>query len=198
MFTSRWRRSGLAVMTCTVGLLILAAEPSTAGAVHPHNATTTYGCRSPYLGRQSLPVAVTGNTPTSVSTPFAEVSMSGFQVSVTIPASAVDKAMSKGATAVTTTVKEIDINASDARVKTMNAMNAPVTVGPTTLVTGQAVVVTVPASPSTTGTWAAKKRGTMAFTTGHATIFLNFSSAGSTTLACKATPPAVISTTMIT
>ncbi len=185
-------------MTCAMGILILAAVPSTAGAVHPHNASTSYSCRSAYLGRPSLPVAVTGNTPTSVSTPFAEVSMSGFQVSVTIPASAVDKAMSKGATAVTATVRMIDINASDARVKTMNVTNTPITVGPITLVTGQAVVVTVPASPTTTGTSAAKKTGTMTFTTGNAIIFLSFSSAGSTTLACKATPPAVISTTMIT
>jgi len=198
MFTSRWRRIGVTVMTCAVGLLILAAEPSSAGAVQPHNASASYSCRSAFLGKQTFPVAVTGNTATSVSIPFAEVPMTGFQASITIPGSAVDKAMSKGATAVTATVRVIDINATDARVKTMNVTNTPITVGPFTLVTGQPVVVTVPTSPATTGTWAAKKTGTMTFTTGNITILLDFASSSSTTATCKPKPPAVISTTMIT
>jgi hypothetical protein len=169
------------VTVCVVSLTIMAVGTSTAGAERPHNASTSFSCVDRLSGRQVFPapVAVTGNTPTSIQTPEAQVSMSDVQAAITIPGSALDRPIKKGAMTLTATVKAFDINASDARVKTMNVTNTPVTVGPFTLVMGQPT-------------------GTMTFTTGKAVILLDFGSPGSTTAQCTPKPAAVISTTTVT
>jgi hypothetical protein len=188
------------VTVCVVSLTIMAVGTSTAGAERPHNASTSFSCVDRLSGRQVFPapVAVTGNTPTSIQTPEAQVSMSDVQAAITIPGSALDRPIKKGAMTLTATVKAFDINASDARVKTMNVTNTPVTVGPFTLVMGQPVVLKFPSSPTMTGIWGAKKTGTMTFTTGKAVILLDFGSPGSTTAQCTPKPAAVISTTTVT
>jgi hypothetical protein len=188
----------MAVTLCAVSLVIVAAGTSAAGAVRPHNATTSYSCMGKFLGRQTFPVAVTGNTPTSIQVAQAQVSMSDVQAAITIPGSALDRPIKKGATTLTATVNVLDINASDARVKTMNVTNSPVTVGPMTLVMGQPVVLIVPASPTMTGIWGAKKTGTMTFTTGKISILLDFGAPGISTARCTPKPAAVISTTAVT
>jgi hypothetical protein len=176
----------------------MAVGTSTAGAVRPHNASTNYSCMDRFIGRQTFPIAVTGNTPTSIQVPEAQVSMSDVQAAITIPGAALDKPIKKGATTLTATVDVLDINASDARVKTMNVTNTPITVGPVTLVMGQPVVLIVPAKPTKTGTWGAETTGTMTFTTGKVTVVLDFGALGSTTAKCKPKPAAVISTTAVT
>jgi len=185
-------------MLCAVSLMVTAVGTTTAGAVRPHNASTNYSCMDKFIGRQTFPIAVTGNTPTSIEVPKAQVSMSDVQAAITIPAAALDKPIRKGATTLTATVDVLDINASDARVKTMNVTNTPVTVGPITLVTGQPVIFVVPPNPTRTGIWGAKTTGTMMFTTGKVTIVLDFGALGATTAQCKPKPTAVISTTTVT
>ena len=194
------RRTRVSLAICAVGVAVLASVTPATGAVRPHDASASYSCadRALSVGGMAFPVAVTGNTPTSVSAPVAQVSMSDVQGALTIPASALDKPMSKGATTVTATVNTFDINASDARVKTMNVTNSPVTVGPVTLVAGQPAVLIFPSSPTTTGIWGAKKVGTMTFTTGKITMELDLGPPGTSTLRCKPKPPAVISTTTVT
>jgi hypothetical protein len=193
----RWRRPGISVTVCVVILMVLAIGTPTSGAVRPHDASTSYSCVDRLIGRQTFPVAVTGNTPTSIQVPEAQVSMSDVQAAVTIPGSALERPIKRGAKTLTATVTVLDINASDARVKTMNVTNTPVSVGPIGLVPGQPVVLTVPAGPTMTGIWAARETGTMTFTTGKATIVLNFGLPGFTTARCTPKPAAVISTTAV-
>jgi hypothetical protein len=193
----RWRRIGISVV-CAMSLMSIAVGTSTAGAMRPHDAGTNYGCRDRFIGRQIFPVAVTGNTPTSIEIPESQVSMTDVQAAITIPGSALEKPIKKGAITLTATVNVLDINASDARVKTMNVAKTPITVGPIALVSGQSLVLKIPPSPTSTGIWGAKNTGTMTFTTGKVTIVLDFGSPGSTTAQCTPKPAAVISTTEVT
>jgi len=122
--------------------------------------------------------------------------MTGFQISVTIPASVVNELIGKGVTPVTMEATVLDINASDAKTKTVNAAKKPFQFGPVTLQKNTPAVFILPPDPITIGTWTALKTGTMTFTTGNAKLVLT-SSKTTVNVTCNAKPPATLSTTSV-
>lgn len=194
---SRARSFALAVAG-TGALLGLAVVAAPAGAAAPRVASLNYTCKT-ILGNQTFPVTVTGATPKSVA-PNAAVSMTGTQVSVTIPAALVTAVLDLhlGST-VSGHATTLDVNSSDAKSPTVNAAKTPIPFGPLTLVAGHALVLRLPAKGLTVGTWAAKAKGTMIFTPSTAVLSITIGKqTNSVSCSPQASKTSTISVTSVT
>jgi hypothetical protein len=169
------------------------SQVTTAGVIKP-SVSATYSCKSS-LGISSWSADVTGTTPGSV-TPGTPVSMTGFQATVTIPASLVDELITKGATAVTMEATVLDVNSTDAKPKTVNSARSHIKFGPVKLYEGMPAVFPLPQYPITIGTWTAGSKGTMVFTAGSAELILTASKL-TVKATCKPSSHTTISTTTV-
>lgn len=138
---------------------------SLAGSAGATTTSVAYNCNVPIVGTISGSVNVSASSPAVVPLK-SKVSLTGVQVSLTIPASYVNDLISYGITKVSGKATKADITATDAKVATVNAAKHAVTIGPYTLVENQPLTVTVPAEPRTVGTWAPAAAGTMQFSAG--------------------------------
>lgn len=158
------------------------------------DVTGKFKCTSSY-GPFTFSAGVSGTTPANIQHGSA-VKMTGFQVSVTVPASIVNRLISLGIHSVTMNTSLVDINATDASPKTVNAANPPISYGPVALHQNKPAIFLLPASPITIGPWTAKTVGTMLFKTGNVTVVVSDSSF-SLTLTCKPGPAVTISKTTV-
>jgi hypothetical protein len=168
-----------------------------AGAAHaPRDRIRAgYSCTSP-VGSLTVPVTLTGSLPRAVAT-RATVSLADFEMSVTVPASAVDELVSLGVTAVSGAVTTFDVTATDATPATTNLASGSVAVGPIDLVAGKPVTVVVPASPTTVGHWTAGAKGHMTLTDGPLDLILSVPGLGSLSASCTPTHPMVLGITLV-
>ena len=155
------------VLAGTTGAAALAAiVPSSfaSGAV----ASPTTGVKVPYscnsaIGSVSAPVTIAGTTPATAAA-LSAVTMSGYQVKVHVPAADVNKVISlTHAKSAKGTVTTLDVKSSDAKPATVNAAKKPISFGPVALVMNKALTISVPAKPTTIGSWVAQTAGTMTF-----------------------------------
>ncbi len=175
---------GLALSASAVGGL-----PS--GAVAPAPVSVSYTCSLPGLGSYTGAVNVAANIPATVKLK-GKVTLTGVQMSVTVPASLVNEAISFGLTKVSGTVTTADITATDATVPTVNATATPKAFGPVKLVANQPLTVKFPKSPARVGTWSPAGPGTMTFSTGDVAI-----SAFGQTVSCSPAGADVLGSTTV-
>jgi|GEM_PF-5128627 hypothetical protein len=170
------------------------SQATNAGAIKP-SVNANYSCTASALGRSIWSAVVTGTTPGSVPH-GGKVSMSGFQATVTIPGSIVNKLIGMGITAVTMEATVLDVNSTDAKPTTVNAAKKPFSFGPVTLQKNMGAVFFLPPTPITIGTWTALKAGTMVFTTGNVKLVLT-SSKAPVKVTCSPKPSVTLSTTTV-
>jgi hypothetical protein len=153
----------------------------------------------------TLSVTVQGAPPSNVP-PGAKFDMALFQMVATIPASAIATAVSDGCTSVSGSITTLDIDATgNPVVNAAAASPSSYDFGPITLVSGQGVTLSLPATPATLTSWTAPASGTVSFTTSTAasSLFANLSFTcdsipGITgTLTCAATAPTAFATTTV-
>jgi hypothetical protein len=202
--TSRWGRARtLAVAGAAVasGLLLVAGAAPAGASVAPHVAGK-YACSAtiPVVGKKSWSgtITVTGTAPKTAA-PGAKVSLSGWQVVVTIPKSLVDEA-AQYASSIGGKLATFTINASDSKVKGVNAAGKGIAI-PTTKITTSSGNLTfkLPAKAITVSGWTASSKGTMTFSTGNAVLDLTADTIigdESVTATCVATPATIAKTSV--
>jgi len=159
----------------------------------------TYSCTTSIGANFSPTVTFSGATPPSVA-PGATVNMTGFQVAVTVPASIVNTVRDEGFTSASGSATTVDVDSNDANSTTVNAAATPIPIPSQPLIAGHAVLITLPASPVTIGSWTAiAVAGRMEFTTGPIVLHLIFKGAETldVPVTCSPTTVATISTTRV-
>lgn len=197
---SRWGRARTAVVAsgALASGLMLALGAAPAGAsTTPHATSVSYTCGDSITSTKfTSPISITA-TPTKTVAPGKTTSLTGFQVSVTIPESVVSEAESFGITWVDGTIKTFDINATDAKTAAVNAAGKGITLPKTTLPKpAKAVSMKVPAKAITVGTWTAKAKGTMTYSSGNLDFTLNDSLGVAVTVTCTAAKNTIGKTTV--
>jgi hypothetical protein len=161
------------------GLLVTVGAAMPAGAaaasVAPH-VVAKYACSAsiPGVGAEKWAgtITVLGTVPKTAA-PGAAISLAGWQAQVSIPKSLVDEA-GKYASSIGGKLATFTINASDSKVKGINAAGKGITI-PTTKIssTSGALLFKLPATAITVKGWTASAKGTMTFTTGNAQLDLS-------------------------
>jgi hypothetical protein len=197
--SGRRRRRPFAVVV--VGTLSVASVAFDLAPASASTVTATYSCSaSTPVGPVTYSGAAdfAGTTRAKVA-PGANVSMTKFQASMTIPGSLLDEAYSYGVRTISGKVTTFDLTATDATTGTVDAPKKPVSIGKVTLRSSDNPPITakIPAKPATIKGWVAAAAGTMAFSPGNATIDLK-SNLGSLTAQCSPVSPVpAISTTTV-
>ncbi len=194
----RWvraRRLALAG-TAVAGTLALAAGAAPAGAsvgkTIEKTVTATYSCSASALGKTYTytgSIVVAGTTPAKVA-PKSKVTMTGFQTTVTVPASIVNQVI-KYTKTISGTLKTFDVVSTDTT-GTVNAAGTGIKFGPLTLVANKPLVVKLPGTAKSISGWIAGTTGTMVFSTGKVAITLSVLGI-SVPVNCTPKPAAVIS-----
>ena len=190
----RWALAGSAV----AGSLAIAAGAAPAGAtIQKASVKATYACTATALGKTynyTGSITVAGTVPASVPVGSA-VSMTGWQITVTIPASIVNQVYPYTHT-LSGTLKTFNI-ASTNTAHTVNAAGTlGIKFGPITLTQNQAKTIKLPATPKTIGKWTAGTTGTMYFKTGKVAITLSVLGV-SVPVTCAPHPSVVITHTTV-
>jgi hypothetical protein len=167
----RWvraRRLALAG-SAVAGALALAAGAAPAGAsVGKATVAAKYNCTFTVLGSKHSyagSINVTGTTPAKVA-PKASVYMTGWKVSVIIPATIVNQIRSFGVTSISGVLTTFDIKSTDLA-STVNAAAGGIKFGPLALKANTPLAINLPsATGKTVGHWVAGTTGTMTFATG--------------------------------
>jgi hypothetical protein len=205
--TSRWGRArtvAVAGGAVASGMLLLAgAAPAGASAstVAP-KVVAKYACSAkiPVIGTKSWSGTITVlGASTKTVAPGGAVSIAGWQAQVTIPKALVDEAGAY-ASSIGGKLATFTINATDAKVKGVNAAGKGITV-PTVKIskTSPALTFKIPATPTTVKGWTAGTKGSMVFSTGNAVLDLTADTIignEAVTVTCIATP-ATLSTTTV-
>jgi hypothetical protein len=170
------------------------------GAGSSGRVSAAYSCAvSPTGGNVRAAVDLTGAMPNSVS-PGQSIQMSAFQATLTAPATFVNEVIESGGRSVSGVATQLDVDSTDANGTTVNAAQTPIPFGPITLVQGQALIIELPASASTIGTWTAIPQGTMTFSGGAITLSLTVTTTSGNipgSLDCTPSPPAVIASVTV-
>jgi hypothetical protein len=206
--TSRWGRARtMAVAGAAVasGLLVAVGAAVPAGAAVASaspRVAAKYACSAtlPIVGKKSWTgtITVLGSAPKTAA-PGAAVGLSGWQAQVTIPKSLVDEA-AKYASSIGGKLATFTINATDSKVKGINAAGKGITI-PTTKITTSSGNLTfkLPATPISVKGWTAVSKGTMTFTTGNAVLDLSAATIigqESVVATCIATPTTLTTTSV--
>jgi hypothetical protein len=142
----RWARARRLVLagSAVAGTLVLAAGAAPAGATVEKSVNATYSCTATALGKTYTyagTIAVSGVTPAKVAAKSL-VSMTGWQITVTVPASIVNKIYPYTHT-VSGTLGTFDIVSTD-NAGTVNAAAPGIKFGPLTLKQNTPLVATLP------------------------------------------------------
>lgn len=181
----------------SVAVSLVLATDGPAAAASPRTVSAKYSCTASVPGSTlsySGSIQFSGSTPTTV-VPGGTVAMSGFQVHVTIPGTLVDEALKFG-DAISGTGTVIDVNATDAVKKTVNAAGKGIVIPTTKLVANKAITVSLPAKAISVGSWTASASGVMKFKTGKVVLAM-MAGTSKVSLTCSAKPPATINTTAV-
>jgi hypothetical protein len=182
---------------------------------YPTTATPvdeSYQCTFSFFGSAqsaTFDVKLQGATPTNVP-PGTVFDMALFQGVTTVPASLSTEAATLGCNSVTGAITALQISGNDAHgtttVNATAATPADYDFGPITVVSGQAITLTLPSSPKTIGSWTALPSGTMSFkpASGASSLTANLTfSCGApfgsipVSVACTIASPANIATTTV-
>lgn len=189
-------RRSLAAASVVLGTLGLAVGVPSAGAL-ARSVAAPYSCSTQVLGMThtlSLPMSVSGATPAKVA-PGAKVTMSGWQLTVTVPASLVNEFLRYGVNTLSGRLTNFTI-ASTNSTGAVNAAGKGIPLPHSPLQANTPVTVKLPSTPKAIGTWTAGTAGTMTFRTGKA--LLTFSGLGAPVpVTCLPKPSTTISHTTV-
>jgi hypothetical protein len=160
------------------------------------SVSATYAC-STSGGSFVSPVTINATAPKAAA-PGKPVTLTSVQYKVTVPGSLVTEMENSGITWIAGTVKTLDINATDAKVTTVNVAGKGIAIPMTNLPKPAAnVTFHLPAKPVTIGPWVAKAKGTMTFTDGTIADTLTDNLAVTIPVTCTAKPVATLAKTTV-
>jgi hypothetical protein len=176
-----WSGGGCSGTASTCVVTMSAAESVTATFSVGSPVNESYACVAtvPILGAEDVTLALTiqGTLP-ATEAPSATFSMTQFQIVATLPGSFTTEVTGAGYTSMSGQGTTLDIvnQKTSGTVNPAAGSNSAYAFGPITLVSGQAVVVSLPATAATIGTWtAASTTGSMSFVPGALDMTLVFS-----------------------
>src|SRR5579871_3410586 len=187
------------VAACGLAGLLLATGAAPAGASAESVSAAKYSCTNPVSGTQIFTAAIHADpSATSYKPGATTVSLTGFQVSLTIPASLISLAETFGVSSVTGQVTTFDLAGTNVT-PTLRNVAKGFTVPSTKLPKpAKAITVKFPTAPVTIKGWkAGTKAGTMTFRTGAVVLSIGDNIGDLLTVTCAPSPVATIATSKV-
>ncbi len=167
-----------------------------AATASPHvSVAATYSCAVPVAGAVPFTATIAGSTPASVPA-GSTISVTGYQMTLVMPAALVDELVALGASTVSGDVTVEDVDVTSATPSSLNAASTPLPFS-ATLTEGQPA--SFPIGAVTAGPFTAGSYGTATVAPGALTFTGTFPVLGQKTIPCTlaTTPAPVVATTTI-